>query len=596
MKFYISILIISLIICSPPPKPEPTYEIFVQTQKPVNYINDSSLKDLEENSASQIVEEMNVVVNILENGKYEEHELKIGTKNLPDEEFYREYKFYLILLEGQEFEIISNSCYKTLLSGANSTENNKCTFSLVEQINKITFIYNYKLFKDEYIIINYKFKIIKVTKEILFKQELVSIQKSDSGGKCNYKFILPDGYINLGLVNNSFTKESEKIYSYINDCPSNNIYEVIRFSPPESLWKADIDLSLELSIPITGETTFKFPRYYIGGKNTNENYKLISNDNKPLEESIDNEISFKVNIPGSNTDIFGINLNTEFSNKLSKEFSVYTNEDFYKINEDIDDVIKQKTQEIINNQSLEYKDYPNYYKIGKFVNSYIKYDLKYHGKNLTALQILNQKKGVCQHYTTLYNAMLNSIGIKTIKVFGWAFQKDETSANENTVGHAWTVALIDGKWKELDSTWGLFEGIPAGHILKGFNKERYSYSYSYQGNPGQIERNFKKTETIQLIDKFENLDTTENNTNNESGNNENNESDNNENNESDNNENRNNGNNKNINNTNNENGNKWNNESESENNTEFNIIRTSKAYNMKFSLLIYIIPIFCFLL
>ena len=146
MKFYISILIISLIICSPPPKPEPTYEIFVQTQKPVNYINDSSLKDLEENSASQIVEEMNVVVNILENGKYEEHELKIGTKNLPDEEFYREYKFYLILLEGQEFEIISNSCYKTLLSGANSTENNKCTFSLVEQINKIA--QTYHAYKD----------------------------------------------------------------------------------------------------------------------------------------------------------------------------------------------------------------------------------------------------------------------------------------------------------------------------------------------------------------------------------------------------------------------------------------------------------------
>ena len=36
------------------------------------------------------------------------------------------------------------------------------------------------------------------------------------------------------------------------------------------------------------------------------------------------------------------------------------------------------------------------------------------------------------------------------------------------MSHAWTVALIDGNWIELDSTWGLFEGIPAGHILKAF--------------------------------------------------------------------------------------------------------------------------------
>ena len=81
MKFYISILIISLIICSPPPKPEPTYEVFVQTSKPVQNINNTSLKDLEEASPSLYVEETTVVVNILENGKYEEHELKIATKN-----------------------------------------------------------------------------------------------------------------------------------------------------------------------------------------------------------------------------------------------------------------------------------------------------------------------------------------------------------------------------------------------------------------------------------------------------------------------------------------------------------------------------------
>ena len=514
MKFYISILIISLIFSSPPPKPEPTYEVFVQTSKPVQNINNTSLKDLEETSPSKYVEETTVVVNILENGKYEDHELKLATKNLQEGSSYPGYGFSINLADGQTFELISNSCYKTLLSGVNSTQNSECTSSIDQEAKKISFSYKFKLFKDEYIIINYKYKIIKTSKEILYKQEAVSIPQMYSGGICNYKFILPDGYINLGLKNNLFIKESEKIFSYINDCPSNSINEVIRFSPAESLWKADIGLSLEFSAPITGEALFSFPRYYIGGKNTNDNYKLVSNDNKPLEPTIENEILFNAKIPGNNTKIFGINLYTDFSNKLSKEFSVYTNEDFYKINENIDDVIRQKAQEIINDQSSEYKDYPNYYKIGKFVNSYIEYDLKYHGKNLTALEIYNLKKGVCEHYTILYNAMLNSIGIKTIKVFGWAFQKDETSANENTIGHAWTIALIDGKWKELDSTWGLFEGIPAGHILKGFNKEIRSYSINTKEALGEVTRNFIKKESIQLIGKFENVNFYESNGNN----------------------------------------------------------------------------------
>ena len=71
--------------------------------------------------------------------------------------------------------------------------------------------------------------------------------------------------------------------------------------------------------------------------------------------------------------------------------------------------------------------------------------------------------------------MLNSIGIKTLTIFGWALEK-QTYADVNTIGHAWTAALINGRWIELDATWDLFEGATSGHILKGFNKETMSYS------------------------------------------------------------------------------------------------------------------------
>ena len=146
----------------------------------------------------------------------------------------------------------------------------------------------------------------------------------------------------------------------------------------------------------------------------------------------------------------------------------------------------------------EASDKPNYYKIGKFVNSYLTYTSSYTGKKLTVNEIYHLRKGVCEHYTLLYNAMLNIIGIKTLYVSGWAFDKDETSGDKNTVTHAWSAALINGKWKELDSTWGLFEGVPAGHVLKNFGYDTYSYYWYEVKKP---DTKFYKTPFIEVVTK-----------------------------------------------------------------------------------------------
>ena len=91
--------------------------------------------------------------------------------------------------------------------------------------------------------------------------------------------------------------------------------------------------------------------------------------------------------------------------------------------------------------------------------------------------------------------MLNSIGIKTLYISGWAFDGTQITGNDNTIGHAWTAALIDGKWIELDSTWGLFEGISAGHIFKNYYND--IYSYSSVKNSGEIA--FNRTQNIKMI-------------------------------------------------------------------------------------------------
>ena len=87
-------------------------------------------------------------------------------------------------------------------------------------------------------------------------------------------------------------------------------------------------------------------------------------------------------------------------------------------------------------------------------------------------EILKRKKGVCEHFTLLYNALLNSIGIQAIYVRGFAFQrKEDLNKNTNIFTHAWTLAKINTKWIPLDSTWGILEGkLPVTHVFETYFK------------------------------------------------------------------------------------------------------------------------------
>ena len=259
-----------------------------------------------------------------------------------------------------------------------------------------------------------------------------------------------------------------------------------------------MSFSLTLSTEFQNSISMMIPRYYRGGKLKNSYYRIFSTQNKEFKEEkiLYNYTYLNVEIPPANSKTLGIDLHTAFTNKLSEEFEVNFPESFYSINgQNVDSEIKAKAQEIANDDTY-YPGYPNYYKIGQFVHSHITYDLKYFGKDYTPKEIYNLKKGVCEHYTILYNEMLNAIGIKTLYLTGWAFQNDETSGNKDTIGHAWTAALINGKWMELDATWGLFEGVPAGHILKGFFKGTINYRWSEGRN---LEPTYDEDRTIQMV-------------------------------------------------------------------------------------------------
>ena len=494
--FLMIFLFFYLSTSAPPPKPKPKppeakevvfYPIFLQNDK-VN----SSFKRLDSTEAKLVHKNSTLIVNFYEYYSTSEIEFVLDTINLPGKSFYPNWYFY-ISSSGVNIDDIYNYCETLNKDDENSVASECISSALLTEDNWIMLLYNFTLNSTNIVKIKIKYNKTNVGEEILYRRERVSIPIRKEFSFCNYTYILSDIYLSLGLEKNLLTKKSDNIYVYQGSCPTESDYDIIKFSPKVGYWKADYERSLYYPQKFTNNVFFFFSRYYRGGKLNNTFYKLYSpvNQTKYNDSNIIyNGYELNVTVPAKNMENISVKLETGFINDLRDEFKVYLNESYYQINiTAIPQVIKDKVSEIIFNNT---DDVPNYYSLGKFVNSYMTYDLDYAGKRYTLEEIFNNKRGVCEHYTLLYNAMLNTLGINTFYVSGWALQGNETSGNTNTTLHAWTVALIDGKWKELDATWGLFEGIPAGHIFKNFNNDYPFYIlYDHGETKSSFTRNIK---------------------------------------------------------------------------------------------------------
>ena len=494
MKTEFFILFMMLFInasCAAPPPSKPI-EIIIDSPPIIQKENISSVKSFKnlDSTAKQVIQNSTLIVYFYKDYKIEEHEMIIVPQDLDDGYIFKHWGFSMNS-SGINLDEIINSCQIIDEKGV-ATQDINCNASISFENPYINFIYNYKLHNTETLKIKIKFE-KQLDNEILYKTENAVIPFIEGSSFCNYTYILPEGYKNLGLTYNILTKELNNIYTYYGNCPQETIYDVLHFSPEKTYWKAEAKTFLSNAQKIKYDATFLFPRYYRGAKLNNTFYKITSSKNESYEEEnvIYDDLKFKVTVPTPNQETVSVNLNTGFINDLNNDFKVTIPESYYEINEtDIPEEIKIKAQEI----KRDNPDKPYYY-IGKFINNYLTYNLNYIGQSFTAKQIYENKQGVCEHYTILYNAMLNSIGIKSLYISGWAFQGAETSGDQDTVGHAWTAALIDDKWIELDATWGLFEGIPSGHIFKTFFSDSYSYSWNSK-EEGKME--YSQNRTIQL--------------------------------------------------------------------------------------------------
>ena len=103
--------------------------------------------------------------------------------------------------------------------------------------------------------------------------------------------------------------------------------------------------------------------------------------------------------------------------------------------------------------------------------------------------MLKKKKGVCQDYSWLFQAMLGEIGIECEFVSGYSrTSPSQMGRIPHSPRHAWNAAKIDGEWALFDLTWSTDMSVYGGNgFFMMSPKEFYKSHY-----PSNIEWLFMK--------------------------------------------------------------------------------------------------------
>ena len=135
----------------------------------------------------------------------------------------------------------------------------------------------------------------------------------------------------------------------------------------------------------------------------------------------------------------------------------------------------------------------------EWTNNYLEYDAGYWGRNLSAIQALESKRGVCVEYSNLAAALLKAKGIPVRFVSGMVY----SSLDWNN--HAWLEAYVPGTgWVGVDPTYGEAGIIDGTHIEIGKSDDygnAADQSYSYVGDFNVELKNSRKINVIS-IEKF----------------------------------------------------------------------------------------------
>lgn len=82
-----------------------------------------------------------------------------------------------------------------------------------------------------------------------------------------------------------------------------------------------------------------------------------------------------------------------------------------------------------------------------------------------------RKKGICQDYTFLFNAIIKELGYDAHIITGVTKRKGRKEISE--VGHTWMAVKVDQQWKLIDPTWGAGQVKDGRTFVKKYGAQWY---------------------------------------------------------------------------------------------------------------------------
>ena len=412
--------------------------------------------------------------------------------------FTEEGQFIQVILDILVVNLPVGQCatfYK--LSFESEINNVYCNLKGSYQYDSHHIIFNINLQNNENILIKFQFKKKSQCICEYYRSELINIDKLFEGAVGNYEVIIPEQYILVCEENEIFYPENNKKYIWKGVVPKGGLKEWFRISYKKAKWEAQIYQEIQSINPNSNidYLKYKIPKCYQGGNNLIlNNYEIKCNSMIIDGNNNKKENNYEINLKNIKKNKITFQITTTFYNNVLSKW-IISEEDEKKFSK-INDKIKYKFNIIANNIIKNDKsDNPSFYKLGKFVHNYLQYDKLLSGKEMDVIDIYNGKRGVCEHFTILFNTLLNSIGIPTFYVSGLINNGEGGKTQIKDIKyekHSWTLAKINGIWIPLDATWGILKGIiPVSHIFQHYFKNNIYVEPSNKIRLSEIEQRIK---------------------------------------------------------------------------------------------------------
>ena len=309
------------------------------------------------------------------------------------------------------------------------------------------------------------------------KNNYYGISKNIAGENAKFTLCIKCDYEVIAFEDEFFIKTKEKEYTWGGKVPPEGKRTYVKMSKTKGRFHFIYSEVVESknTNPIKS-TKMSVPVSFVGGNNEILNIDCSSQQTEQVTLKKEEKL-YEINFLNTNSTIGEFKIEGELINRCKGEWVCdLTNN---QIEEQIPQDFKQNKSQfkefattIIKNYDNEHKNdivkVPDIVKIGKWIKKNIKYDISYSGRNeISATETLNNRIGVCHHFTKAFNALMYSLGYQVIYVSGYALDKKDTYGKEDA--HAWSLVKIDGKWLPFDATWGIFSGkLPVCHVFKQF--------------------------------------------------------------------------------------------------------------------------------